>query len=107
MPIYLVRWEIGGYMPVEAETPEAALEIASDEWDDEIRHVSSHDVSFGSPLAVKSMQEAVYYDATLEGGDFTVYGSDKALGKLLPSDPNWTNPLFRRLKNLTQPDKSR
>lgn len=98
MPVFLVRWEVEGCIPVEAATAEEAKELARDAWDDEIRNYSPYDVNFSPPKETKCLEEARFIDHTFEDGDVCVVNSDKSLKDLLPSDPNYTNALLEKIK---------
>lgn len=103
MPVFLVKWEVEGCIPVEAATAEEARQLAEDSWDDEIRNYSHYDAIFSPPRETKCMEEARFIDHTFEDGDCCVVNSDKPLKDLLPSDPNYTNSYLEKMKKYAKP----
>jgi len=100
MPVFLVKWETEGCIPVEAATPEEAKKLAEKEWRRDIANYSEYDINFGKPEEVKCLEEAFFIDDTLHevDGDCSVAGSKKSLKDILPSDPNYTNPFLEKMK---------
>jgi len=88
MPVYLIEWELSGCMPIVAETPEDAEQVARRDFWQELQGVMASDADFYQPVLAKCLEHAQVYDGSLEANS-GVYGSSHALSSLLPSDPNW------------------
>lgn len=91
MSVYLIEWELTGFMPVYADTPEQAAKIARNHAHAELRNCSDHDLDFGTPRLVRCLEEACHVEPEISEveGNCGVYGSQQTMRELLPSDPGW------------------
>jgi hypothetical protein len=94
MPVWLITWQLEGTIVIAADSADKALEDADTYR--AIRDMSHHDVDCGTPIELTCLEQAVYHDATLDGGDFAVQESEFSLKELLPSNPQWESDFSRQ-----------